>query len=498
MKKAVIYARFSCSKQREASIEDQLRVCREWCASRGYTVVHEYCDHAMSGRTDDRPQFQEMIHNAGESEIVLVYMMDRFSRDIYDAPIYKKKLRDKGVKVVSATESMPDGPEAMLMESIYEAMAAMESVHTSQRVTRGMQGNAQKCMHNGVTLYGYAFGEDGKYVIDPEQAEVVRECFARKASGEPVNSIANDLRRRGIKPFGRGLASYGFVYNMLKNEKYMGVYVWGDVRIEGGMPAIVSREEFVMAREAKVKKDRANEEWREFPLTGRAICERCGMSLVGTSGYGRHGKRYDYYKCSKRCGCKPVRADWLHGSIVLALRELLSDRDEALKVARIVADGMQDVEIERKKLAAAEKRKRDAESGISKMADAIAQGLNYALVKGKIDELQAQMEVAENEIRMLKRTKTFSVEKFADFLQYGSTLDDMTLIKGMVYQVMVGDEDVIVTLNYDAKENEPARFTLSRVRTDFSWWTKVKVSRTTSFEVAASGGLIYLRFSRAA
>ena len=110
-KKAVIYARFSCNRQREASIEDQLRVCREWCAREGYAIVGEYSDYAMSGRSDDRPQFQKMIANAGESDIVLVYMMDRFSRDEYDAPAYKHELRKKGVEVVSAMEAMPDGPE---------------------------------------------------------------------------------------------------------------------------------------------------------------------------------------------------------------------------------------------------------------------------------------------------------------------------------------------------------------------------------------------------
>lgn len=77
LKTAVIYARFSCSKQREASIDDQLRVCREWCEREGYTVVREYADRAMSGRTDDRPEFQQMIARAGESDIVLVYMMDQ-------------------------------------------------------------------------------------------------------------------------------------------------------------------------------------------------------------------------------------------------------------------------------------------------------------------------------------------------------------------------------------------------------------------------------------
>ena len=97
---AVIYARFSCNKQREASIDDQLRICRQWCQREKYAIVAEYCDYAISGRTDDRPEFQRMVANAGESDIVLVYMMDRFSRGEYDAPIYKRELAQHGVKLV--------------------------------------------------------------------------------------------------------------------------------------------------------------------------------------------------------------------------------------------------------------------------------------------------------------------------------------------------------------------------------------------------------------
>ena len=89
MKTAVIYARFSCDKQREASIDDQVRVCREYAERMGYQIVKVYSDYALSGRTDERPQFQLMIAEAGISDFVIVYMMDRFSRDEYDAPIYK-------------------------------------------------------------------------------------------------------------------------------------------------------------------------------------------------------------------------------------------------------------------------------------------------------------------------------------------------------------------------------------------------------------------------
>lgn len=470
MKTAVVYARFSCSKQREASIDDQLRICGEWCSREGYEIVGTYCDHAASGRSDDRPEFQRMISNAGESDIVLVYMMDRFSRDVYDAPIYKKRLRDKGVRVVSATEAMPDGPESILIESIYEAMAAMESAHTSRRVRRGMEGNALKCLHNGVRLYGYAYGDDGRYIVDDGESAIVREVFSRKISGEPVNSIAADLSRRGVRSYTGKPVSYGFVYNMLKNEKYSGVYIWGDVRVEGGMPAIVTGEEFAMAQAAKPRKQRADESWGEFPLSGRAICGGCGRNLVGTSGRGRSGAKYEYYRCSKGCGARPVRADWLEPAIVRALRDLLSDREEAMRIARIIEGHSRDGDAERR-AAHARKRKRDAEDGIGRLMDAIAGGLDIDLAKGKIDELKAQAEIAESEIAIHGNAAKFDAEDFADFLQFGATLDDRTLLDALVWQVMVGDDDVTVTLSYDMKKSEPARLRIPRVRTDSSWWT---------------------------
>ena len=457
MQTAVIYARFSCAKQREASIEDQLRVCREWCAREGYVVVREYCDYAMSGRTDERPQFQAMISNAGESNIVLVYMLDRFSRDVYDAAVYKRKLRDHGVKVLSATEAMPDGPEAVLIESVYEALAQMESLHTSRRVKRGMEGNAQKCMHNGARVFGYDFGDDGHYVINEEEAPLVREIFSRKAAGESVYSIAQSLQDRGI-----GKSTYGFVYNMIKKEKYCGVYTWGDVRIEDGMPAIVTKEEWAMAQRAP-KKQRNNEKWEDWPLSGKAICEACGHNLFGTSGRGKLGKKYSYYVC--KCGAKPIRADKLEAAIVDAIRDLLSDREEATHVAEIVMELTRDDS----KLKDAQKRAREAQKGIERLLDAVAKGMDPELCMAKIDELKAQEAKAKVEIKL--NSKNYQLDKLVDFLQGCSGMSDEETLNAFVYQVLVGMEYVVVTLNYDKECNEPARVELSRVLIDSKWWT---------------------------
>lgn len=459
-KRAAIYARFSCSRQREASIEDQLRVCHEWCAREGYDVVATYEDRAMSGRTDDRPEFQRMIDNAGESDVVLVYAMDRFSRDVYDAPIYKKRLRDKGVKVVSATESMPDGPESILLESIYEAMAAMESEHTSQRVRRGMEGNALKCMHNGVSLYGYDLGDDGYYHVNEGQAEFVREMFDRRLTGETVNSIARDMAARGVQTKMRNPCNYMMVNGILHNEKYVGVYSFNGHRVEGGMPAIVSRETFDMAQRVRNRKVRVEEQWSEFLLAGKGVCMCCGRNLVGTSGRGRHNRKYDYYRCGQKCDGVSVRREWLEEEVASAIRAMLRSRETALEIARDVVLAIADTDTEAE-IIAAKKRLSEAQRGISNIMRAIESGMDFGDVSERLSQLKLQRARAESDIASLSRRVSIDPEEFADFLQRGSSLDSMALLDAFVWQVQLGPDRIVAVLNYDVN-GEPARLTWER------------------------------------
>lgn len=120
MKKAVIYARYSCDSQTEQSIEGQLRVCKDYAKSNDILIVDTYIDRAMSGTNDMRPDFQRMIRDSakGQWEIVLVYKLDRFSRDKYETTIHKHTLRENGVKLVSAMENIPDSPEGIILESL--------------------------------------------------------------------------------------------------------------------------------------------------------------------------------------------------------------------------------------------------------------------------------------------------------------------------------------------------------------------------------------------
>lgn len=122
MKTAAIYARYSSDSQTEQSIEGQLRVCEEYAQKNNILILNTYIDRAMTGTNDNRPDFQRMIKDSSRKEwnYVICYKFDRFSRNKYETAIHKKALKDNGVKVVSATEFVPDTPEGIIFESMLE------------------------------------------------------------------------------------------------------------------------------------------------------------------------------------------------------------------------------------------------------------------------------------------------------------------------------------------------------------------------------------------
>lgn len=193
---AVIYARFSSHSQTEQSIEGQLKVCYEFAQKNGYTVVGEYIDRALSGTTDARPDFLRMIADSDKKgfQYVLVYQLDRFARNRYDSATYKAKLKKNGVRVLSARENITDDASGILVEGLLESMAEYYSAELSQKIRRGMDINAEKCLSNGSNPgLGYRVDADRRFYIEPEEAAVVQDVFERYASGQTVTEICAAL-----------------------------------------------------------------------------------------------------------------------------------------------------------------------------------------------------------------------------------------------------------------------------------------------------------------
>ena len=200
---AVIYARYSSDRQREESIEGQLRECTEYAKKNNLTLLGTYVDRALSARTADRPDFQRMIADSAKGifDVVLVWKLDRFSRDRYDSAHYKHILKKNGVRLISIKENISDGPEGIILESMLEGYAEYYSAELSQKIRRGQQDNAIKCMNNGgnTPLGYYVDKATGKLEIDPETAPYVQELFSRYADGERLTVFQAEMAQRGLR-----------------------------------------------------------------------------------------------------------------------------------------------------------------------------------------------------------------------------------------------------------------------------------------------------------
>jgi len=217
--KAIIYARYSSENQREESIEGQIRECGEFAERKGYTVIKTYADRAISGKkADNRPQFMQMIEDSKQKgfDVVIVWKVDRFSRDKYDSVYYKNILKKNGVSVISATEPIDDSPEGQLMESIFEGFSVYYLKDLSMKVSRGMTENTLKGKFNGGNpTFGYVIDENKNFQPDPVNALIVADIFRRYASGESTKSILQSLNEQGIKTGPGRTPSYSFIVNLL-------------------------------------------------------------------------------------------------------------------------------------------------------------------------------------------------------------------------------------------------------------------------------------------
>ena len=232
MKTAVIYARYSSDSQNEMSIEGQIKECREYANRNNILVIEEYIDRARTATTDKRPSFLRMIQDSENKsfDIILVYQLDRFARNKNDSGYYKKILSDHGVKVISAKEQIASDSSGVITEGMLEIVADWFSKQLSEKVTRGMMQNAEKCKYNGGTkTFGYAIDSDGNYVLDEKNAPIVKEIFERIANGETCGAVCTDLNRRGVKTVKGGDFVKNSLQNMIRNEKYKGIYSYGDV-----------------------------------------------------------------------------------------------------------------------------------------------------------------------------------------------------------------------------------------------------------------------------
>ena len=241
--KVAIYARYSSDNQRDASIADQLRVCQEFAAREGWTVVQEFTDHAVSGATLLRPGFQTLMRDAlnGRFDVVLAEALDRFSRDQEDTAGLFKRLTFAGVNIVTLAE----GDITHLHVGLKGTMNALFLKDLADKTRRGLRGRVELGKSGGGLCYGYKVTRAGhqgemttgeREIVSPE-AEVIRRIFRDYAAGVSPKALAKRLNgERCSGPNGKpwnpstihGNPARGT--GILNNELYVGRLVWNRLR----------------------------------------------------------------------------------------------------------------------------------------------------------------------------------------------------------------------------------------------------------------------------
>ena len=242
--RVALYARFSSDNQRDASIEDQLRLCREHAAKQGWQIADSFADRAISGATMLRPGIQELLTDAERRrfDVVLAESLDRLSRDQSDVAAIYKRLKFADIQIITLAE----GEITELHVGLKGTMNALFLKDLADKTRRGLRGRVDVGRSGGGNCYGYdvvhcagAGGEieRGARRINPAQATIIVRIFEEFAAGRSPRAISFDLNAEGIpSPSGRGWGPSTIYGNatrgtgILNNELYIGRLIWNRLR----------------------------------------------------------------------------------------------------------------------------------------------------------------------------------------------------------------------------------------------------------------------------
>lgn len=462
---AVIYARYSSSSQREASIEEQIKVCTDYAERNNYAIIKSYKDSAMTGKNDSRPALQKLLKDCANKtfDVVLVYAIDRFGRNLIQSLDNANKIEDSGVLLVSVTESFSNDPSGRFFRNLMMAHAQYYSDELAVKIKRGMDYNAERCLCTGGNIaLGFRVNKDRQFEIDPDTAPIVETVFEMYASGKTVAEITRHLNSLGYKT-ARGVEfNKNSLHTMLKNKRYIGIYTYKGKEIPDGMPRIISDELFNKVAEIMEKNRKAPARARakvEYLLTTKLFCGRCKEMMTGYSATGKQGTKYNYYICNgrkvKKCEKGMVKKDYIENLVLSECRKILSPKNIE-KIAKEVS-AMCEAERDTSNLRYLQRRLAESERKRDNALNAIVE-TDIPRLRANLYDRIAQLEEEQEHLKaeIAKETMPFpsltepKIRFFLTALKKGSMTDEKykkLLIKILVNKIYLYDDRMTITFN---------------------------------------------------
>ncbi|MCC7179933.1 MAG: recombinase family protein [Acidobacteria bacterium] len=496
--KVAVYARYSSENQREASIEDQFRICREFARKQGWIIAGEYSDHAISGATLMRPGFQAMMAEAlrGKVDVVLAEALDRFSRDQEDTAGLFKRLTFAGVGIVTLAE----GDITFLHIGLKGTMNAMFLKELADKTRRGLRGRVELGKSGGGACFGYrivrTFNDGvvstGEREIAPEEADLVRRIFKDYIAGISPKQIAKDLNREGLRGPRGALWGPSTIYGnpkrgtgILHNELYIGRLVWNKLRylkdpdtgkrvsrpnpeaewVITQVPAlrIVDDEQWaaVQARYATVQKKWSTAEqgkrFRQFVrpkylFTGMTKCGVCGAGFVVY-----YRDRLGCFGTRERGTCTntlTIPRQEVEERVLTALQEKLLRKDFFEEFCREFAKETNRLRMEqRASLNGAKRELERVKRDIQKIIQAIKDGFAGPDLKAEWNGLQERKTALQSQLETVDEPPPLlhpsmadlyrsKVEELASALQREDTrLEASESLRGLVESIVLTPEE---------------------------------------------------------
>ena len=482
-----IYARVSTDEQAKEgySIPAQLKLLNGWAIVKGGTDVIEYVDDGYSAKNLRRPAVQRMLADckAHRLDMVIIWRLDRFSRNLRDILVTVEDVfRANGVEFVSATESIDtSSPAGRLTMNILGSVAQNERESISERTTMVMGELAKQCKHlGGRPPYGYDVNDNGDYVLHPERAQAVRMLFDLRISGHSYPEIVSALTAAGYTTYSGGNFTQNTIYDMLRNEKYAGTYIYNRassaeadgsrnnrkskpddqiIRVPGGMPAIVSMEEWQKVNN-NLKQGRElggkNSAKNVYILSGLVVCGKCGRKMtIANGGRNRDGSYWRVYRCKDKC-VHGVEYKKLDAAVINYLKTLACDPtilDAALAIAENFCamsseDARESAAEYRQKLAEAEKARSNLLAFVASAGANAPKSLLDEITKydDLCRELESNIAACESRALTLNRDK---IIKDVEYIRKIDTLPDnekKAVVHSLVGSVVIHEDRIDIDL----------------------------------------------------
>ena len=319
--KAVLYLRVSTEEQVDNySLETQENICKKEAERKNLEIMQIFREEGRSAKTiTGRPALVEMLEfcrkNKREISTVIIYRLDRISRQTSDYLAIRRKLAECDITLVSATEPTGNSPTEKFVETMLASFAQMDNDVRSERSKNGMKARFQAGLSNGSVPLGY-LNQDGYAAKDPETFDIMQKAWDLMATGtKSLRGMAEVLTKQGIKGGPRGCAKeYPLRRQMLntvfRNKFYAGKIVskkYG-LEVQGQHAAMVSEEKFYKVQSILDGRNtniaaplaRRNIDNPDFPMRRFVKCTKCGASLTGGWCKGKR-KHYAYYFCLNKC-----------------------------------------------------------------------------------------------------------------------------------------------------------------------------------------------------